>query len=251
MMVGGKFVVSGKQERVLESWVCASSSLIFVPASTSLPQAQAVLSESACRHRTRRLMLPSACIFTHSPDESNYQSHRLTCPKDQNILTPKGNGFLPFPVSGKNRTGAEPMLMIPTQHTREIIMGIYFWIAVGSGFGGVARFILSGFVAHHFGETFPWGTLLINVLGSFAIGFFATLTEPGGRIFISGSSRQFVMTGILGGFTTFSSFSLQTLALARDGEWFLSAGNAVGNMVLCLFAVWLGHLLAMLISQPH
>ena len=142
--------------------------------------------------------------------------------------------------------------MIPAAKPRAgPIMYLYFFIALGSALGGVSRFAISGLVARHWGETFPWGTLLINVLGSFVIGFFATLTEPGGRIFVSGSSRQFVMTGILGGFTTFSSFSLQTLALARDGEWILSAGNAVGTMVLCLVAVWLGHLLAMLISQSH
>lgn len=130
-------------------------------------------------------------------------------------------------------------------------MYLYLLVALGSALGGVSRFAISGLVARHWGETFPWGTLLINVLGSFLIGFFVTLTEPGGRMFVSGTTRQFVMTGILGGFTTFSSFSLQTLALARDGELLLSAGNAVGTMALCLFAVWLGHVLAMLVVQPH
>lgn len=142
--------------------------------------------------------------------------------------------------------------MIPTAATRVgSLMNLYFLIALGSALGGVSRFAISGLAARHWGETFPWGTLLVNIVGSFVIGFFATFTEPGGRIFVSGSTRQFVMTGILGGFTTFSSFSLQTLALARDGEWFLSAGNALGTMALCLIAVWLGHTLAMLISQPH
>lgn len=127
-------------------------------------------------------------------------------------------------------------------------MSLYFWIALGSGLGGVARFALSGLVAHHFGETFPWGTFLINVLGSFVIGFFATLTEPGGRVFVSATGRQFFMTGILGGFTTFSSFSLQTLSLARDGEWLRAGANATGSLIFCLIAVWLGHLLATLLT---
>jgi fluoride exporter len=82
------------------------------------------------------------------------------------------------------------------------------------------------------------------VLGSFIIGFFATLTGPDGRIFAGTTTRQFVMTGILGGFTTFSSFSLQTLNLANDGEWLQAGGNIVASVVLCLVSVWLGYLLA-------
>ncbi|MFA5263142.1 MAG: fluoride efflux transporter CrcB [Opitutaceae bacterium] len=128
-------------------------------------------------------------------------------------------------------------------------MNLYFWIAIGSGLGGVARFALSGFVAHHFGETFPWGTLIVNVLGSFIIGFFATLTEPEGRLLVGATGRHFFMTGVLGGFTTFSSFSLQTLNLARDGEWLRAGGNALGSFVLCLLAVWLGHLAAMALNS--
>ncbi len=128
-------------------------------------------------------------------------------------------------------------------------MSLYLWIALGSSLGGMARFALSGFVAHHFGETFPWGTLIVNVTGSFVIGLFATLTEPDGRLFVGATSRQFVMTGVLGGFTTFSSFSLQTLALAREGEWLRAGGNAVGSCVLCLIAVWLGHIAALALNS--
>jgi len=127
-------------------------------------------------------------------------------------------------------------------------MSLYLWIALGSGLGGVARFALSGLVAQHFGETFPWGTLIVNVSGSFVIGLFSTLTDPEGRLFVGATSRQFVMTGILGGFTTFSSFSLQTLSLARDGEWLRAGGNAVASVALCLFAVWLGHITALAIT---
>ena len=125
---------------------------------------------------------------------------------------------------------------------------LYCWIAIGSALGGIARYWCSGVAARLFGETFPWGTLLVNVTGSFIIGFFATLTGPDGRIFAGSATRQFVMLGLLGGFTTFSSFSLQTLNLVQDSEWLQAGGNVVGSVVLCLIAVWLGHLLALSIN---
>lgn len=123
-------------------------------------------------------------------------------------------------------------------------MILYLLIAAGGALGSVARFALSGVVAQHYGETFPWGTLLVNVLGCFVIGFFATLTAPDGRMLAGAPGRHFFMTGVLGGFTTFSSFSLQTLNLARDGDWARAAANAGGSLVLCLLAVWLGYLAA-------
>ncbi|MGA2815004.1 MAG: fluoride efflux transporter CrcB [Xanthobacteraceae bacterium] len=123
-------------------------------------------------------------------------------------------------------------------------MGAYFWIAVGSALGGTARYWFSGIAAHLWGETFPWGTLLINVGGSFVIGFFGTLTGPDGRVFVGSTARQFVMIGICGGFTTFSSFSLQTLNLLNDGEWVSAGGYVGGSVVLCLVAVWAGFALA-------
>ena len=129
-----------------------------------------------------------------------------------------------------------------------LTLALYLWVALGSALGGAARFFCTGIAAKLFGETFPWGTLLVNVLGSFIIGFFATLTGPDGRMFAGTTTRQFVMTGILGGFTTFSSFSLQTLNLANDGEWLQVGGNVVGSVVLCLVAVWLGHMLALSID---
>ena len=87
-------------------------------------------------------------------------------------------------------------------------MSAYVAIVVGSALGGVGRFWCSGVTARLVGETFPWGTLLVNVVGSFIIGFFSTLTGPDGRIFASRTARQFVMVRICGGYTTFSSFSL-------------------------------------------
>ena len=120
----------------------------------------------------------------------------------------------------------------------------YLCIAAGGALGTVTRFWFSGLVARHFGETFPWGTLLVNVSGSLAIGFFATITDPDGRLLVSPTFRQFFMIGICGGYTTFSSFSLQTLNLIRDGEWLYAGANAMLSVLLCLIAVWLGHFLA-------
>ena len=126
---------------------------------------------------------------------------------------------------------------------------MYFWIMAGSAIGGGLRYWFSGLIATHFGETFPWGTIFVNVTGSFVIGFFATLTAPDGRFFVSPTARQFVMTGICGGYTTFSSFSLQTLNLSRDEEWLYAGGNILGSVTLCLFFVWLGHVAAAAINQ--
>ncbi len=95
--------------------------------------------------------------------------------------------------------------------------------------------------ARLWGETFPWGTIAINILGSFVIGFFGTLTLPDGVLPASPSLRTFVMVGICGGFTTFSSFSLQTLALARDGTRFAAMGNVALSVTMCLVAVTAGH----------
>src|SRR6202045_1951256 len=103
-------------------------------------------------------------------------------------------------------------------------MESYLWVAIGGAIGTVARYFISGVAARLIGETFPWGTLIINVTGSFVIGFFATLTGPDGRVFVGSTARQFVMIGICGGYTTFSSFSLQTLNLMNDGEWFKAGG---------------------------
>lgn len=121
----------------------------------------------------------------------------------------------------------------------------YLWVGLGGAIGTMARFWLSGFVAQRFGETFPWGTVIVNVTGSFVIGLFASLTDPDGRWLVNPSVRQFVMIGICGGYTTFSSFSFQTLTLARDGEWLWAGGNILASVVLCLLAVWMGHAMAM------
>jgi CrcB protein len=123
------------------------------------------------------------------------------------------------------------------------------WIFIGGGLGSLARWWASGFVAQHVGQTFPWGTLVVNVSGSFVIGLFATLTGPDGRLFAPASFRQFFMLGVCGGYTTFSSLSLQTLNLAEDGEWFRAGANIMLSVALCLLGVWLGHLIALTLNS--
>jgi CrcB protein len=128
-------------------------------------------------------------------------------------------------------------------------MLLYALIALGGAIGSVARFWLNGVISAHFGEVFPWGTLIVNVTGSFVIGLFAGLTGPDGRMFAGSNARQFFMTGVCGGYTTFSSFSLQTLALATDGEWLRAGANTIGSVLACLIAVWLGYVCANLINH--
>jgi fluoride exporter len=118
-------------------------------------------------------------------------------------------------------------------------------VMAGGALGTGARFWLSGFVAESGGELFPLGTFVVNVTGSFAIGFLAAFTDPEGSFLVSPRLRQFFMIGVCGGYTTFSSFSLQTLDLVRDGDWFKAGLNTLLSFVCCLIAVWLGRILAL------
>ena len=120
-------------------------------------------------------------------------------------------------------------------------LGIYLWITLGSALGGAARYWCSGMVARAFGESFPWGTMTVNVIGSFVIGFFAMATGPDGRWIVGTTARQFVMVGICGGYTTFSSFSLQTVNLMRNGEWPDAGWNILLSVSLCLLGTWAGY----------
>ena len=125
----------------------------------------------------------------------------------------------------------------------------YLYVALGGAIGSVARFAMAGAISRGLDEVFPWGTLLVNISGCFIIGLFATLTAPGGRVQASPEFRQFFMIGICGGFTTFSSFSLQTLNLARDGDITRASLNVVASVAFCLAGVYLGALAGAAVNQ--
>jgi fluoride exporter len=114
---------------------------------------------------------------------------------------------------------------------------------LGGGLGGIARFWVSGMVARRCGELFPWGTLTVNGSGAAAIGVLAALLlEPGSDAGTSLPLWAGLAGGVLGSYTTVSSFSLQTLALARNGEPMRAAVNVAGSLVLCLGAAAGGYL---------
>ena len=119
---------------------------------------------------------------------------------------------------------------------------IYGCIATGSVVGGVARYLLSVIIQS--GPGFPWATLFVNVTGSFIIGFYSTLSGPDGRLFVSARQRQFVVTGFCGGYTTFSTFSLETFRLLQAGMVQTALTNIAVSIVTWLLAVWLGDALA-------
>lgn len=125
----------------------------------------------------------------------------------------------------------------------------YLWIGIGSALGGMGRYGVSRFFALLVGETFPWGTMIVNITGCLVIGFFATLSGPDGRLIVPPDARQFVLVGLCGGYTTFSSFSLQTLALIRDGDMLEAGMNILLSVLLCLLSVWLGSVAAALVNQ--
>lgn len=117
-------------------------------------------------------------------------------------------------------------------------------VAIGSIAGGTARYFVSGLVARRFGETFPWGTMTVNVTGAFLIGIFAALATKDNSMLASPQPWLFAVTGFLGCYTTVSSFSLQTLNLLHDGELRHAAGNILSSVALCLLAVTCGFALA-------
>ena len=125
----------------------------------------------------------------------------------------------------------------------------YVLIAIGSALGGMGRYFVSGVVTTLTGGTFPYGTMLVNISGCLVIGFFATLTGPDGRWLVGTPARQFVMIGLCGGYTTFSSFSLETLYLARAGEWMSATANAAGSVILCLVSVSIGYVAAAALNR--
>jgi CrcB protein len=115
----------------------------------------------------------------------------------------------------------------------------YLLVAVGGALGSVARFWVATLIGEHLKETFPFGTLVVNVTGSFLIGFLATFAASEK---LATSGRVFLMIGICGGYTTFSSFSLQTLQLLQNGNILYAGWNVALSVGLCMIAVWLGYL---------
>jgi len=125
-------------------------------------------------------------------------------------------------------------------------------IGVGGALGSMIRFGVASLVdavIKKGGPPYFLGTMLVNITGCFLIGFIFALSATEGRFYLSPLQRQFIMIGILGGYTTFSSFTLQTLLLAQDGQWGQAAINVLGSVVLCLVGVWLGTMAAGSLNQ--
>ena len=125
----------------------------------------------------------------------------------------------------------------------------YVWVALGGALGSVARYGCSFAATRWLGTAFPWGTMFVNVTGSFTIGLLAALVAADGRPLLGADARAFVIVGVLGGFTTFSSFSLETLELARGGALGAAALNVMLSVALCLAGVGLGFGAAGLLSR--
>jgi len=125
----------------------------------------------------------------------------------------------------------------------------YVWVALGGALGSVSRFWINGIVSERF-AAFPAGTLVVNIAGSMIIGLAGALTLPEGRLPPESRSfaAQFVMIGVCGGFTTFSSFSLQTLNLLREREWLYAGGNVLLSVGLCLIGTWLGYTIGLALN---
>jgi len=157
---------------------------------------------------------------------------------------PTGQWSLPAPATGK--TACQPALMTPADvlvtTIGTMLRNVWTYLCVGAGgaMGTMLRFWISGVVAQAYGERFPTGTLVINITGSFVIGLFATLTGPDGRMMAGPLPRQFFMIGICGGYTTFSSFSLQNAQPGARRPMGYAALNIGLSVALCLIGVWLG-----------
>lgn len=150
----------------------------------------------------------------------------------------------------QKRQPAKSRATPPARH-RRIAHGdtvvLYGVVALGSALGGTLRALASLALA---GTALPWATLLVNVAGSFAIGFYATLTGPDGRVFAGPRQRHFVMTGVCGGFTTFSIFSLEALRFVEAGVPGAAGLLVAVSVTAWLAAVWLGHRLAVRLNRP-
>jgi len=126
-------------------------------------------------------------------------------------------------------------------------MGTLLLLAIGGALGTLARYGLNGLISGHqakqfpIAAAFPLGTMVVNITGCFVIGFIAAISDPSlGRTWLKTGWRDFLMVGFCGGYTTFSSYGIQTLNLARDSEWLQVGGNILGSNVLGLLGVYLG-----------
>lgn len=124
---------------------------------------------------------------------------------------------------------------------------IYGFIALGGAFGALGRYTLSNLIHSKTGIIFPWGTFSVNILGCFMLGLIYVLGTE--KIMLSPNIRAFLTIGFLGAFTTFSTFSLETLNMLKDGEIRLALFNAAGSLIIGLAAVWLGTVFAQLLSK--
>ena len=122
-------------------------------------------------------------------------------------------------------------------------MRSWLWVALGGALGSMARWALSGVVQRWSGTAFPWGTFAVNLLGSLLIGAVTALALE--RALVPPPARLFLVTGVLGGFTTFSALSYETFALLRDGQWLAAAGYALGSVVAGVGATVAGYGLAL------
>ena len=121
----------------------------------------------------------------------------------------------------------------------------YALVFLGGGVGAAARYFIGGMVHRFTAPDFPYGTLVVNVVGCLAIGFLMTFFEE--RFIVNPYLRVFLTIGLLGGFTTFSSFSFETMALLRDGSYMLGIINVVVTVVVCLLATWIGLIIGKLL----
>ncbi len=124
----------------------------------------------------------------------------------------------------------------------------YVWVALGGALGSVARFAIATVLAERLAHSFPWLTLLVNATGSLAIGFLASLGARGVQALATDGARSFLLVGILGGYTTFSAFSLQTLQLAQKGELVSALAYVALSLLFCLGGVALGYWLGAVVA---
>ena len=125
---------------------------------------------------------------------------------------------------------------------------ILLYIAISGAAGALARYGLGGWIQERAGFAFPWGTLVVNVLGCLLIGFALRYLEA---VRLTPEVRAFVGVGLLGAFTTFSTFGYETVALLEEGAWPRAAAYTVGSVILGIAAVYLGIALSVYVLQPR